>query len=175
MARVHRTAAPALLAITLLVLADGARADALDPADEAFRATSYRQAWAGALGREQHWTNPVTGHSGSVRPVKERLDPATHQTCREIQETLTAGDRPATGYAVGCRGTDGAWRIIEASAGEAAAPVAGPVPADVTPYVAPADIAAAGSGAGDVSGLPAQVRILVPWRGAPGAPPPAPH
>lgn len=145
MAWCHRIAALAvLLAIT------DAGADPLDAADEAFRAAGYRQAWSGALGQEQRWTNPATGHAGSVKAVKERLDPATRLPCREIMETLMAGDGTATGYAVGCRGNDGAWRIVQTSA-------------------------AAGSGAGDLSGLPAQVRILVPWRGSPGAPPPAPH
>lgn len=166
----------AAFASLVLLAATNAGADPLDAADEAFRAAGYRQAWAGALGQERRWTNPATGHAGSVKAVKERLDPATRLPCREILETLMTGDGTATGYAVGCRGNDGAWRIVQASAADAAtAPATAPVPADVTPYVAPADIAAAGSGAGDLSGLPAQVRILVPWRGSPGAPPPAPH
>jgi surface antigen len=165
----------AILALTVLA-APAVAADALDPADEAFRASSYRQAWAGPIGVEQHWANLATGHSGTVRATKERLDPASRQPCREIEESLTAGDRPATGYAVGCRAPDGTWRIVQASTAAAAPKRAGDIaPADVTPYVAPADIAADGSGSGTLSGLPAEVRILVPWRGSPGVPPPAPR
>ncbi|HEV2673529.1 MAG TPA: hypothetical protein VGV37_03240 [Aliidongia sp.] len=174
MVRLQWIAARPLL-FMLLVLARSAAADTLDSADEAFRAISYRQAWAGPLGQEQRWTNPATGHAGSVRAVKERLDTTTRQPCREIAETLVSDGRPATGYAVGCRGDDGAWRIVQASTTDATAKgVPGPVPADVIPYVAPADIAT-GGGTGDLSGLPAEIRILVPWRGGPGAPPPAPR
>jgi hypothetical protein len=165
-----RYAAPLVL---FFIGAGGVRAEPLDAADEAFRATSYRQAWAGALGQAQRWSNPASGHAGSVLATKEQLDPATHQPCREVTETLSAGDRPAVGYAVGCRTADGRWQIVQTSA--AANPSTSVVPADVTPYVAPADISADGSGREDPNGLPAQVRIYVPWRGAPGAVPPTPR
>jgi surface antigen len=161
--------------VLLLAAATADAAETLDAADESFRAASYAQAWAGPLNADHPWSNPASGHGGRVRATKERLDPASHQPCREIQEDVTAGDRPATGYAVGCRGTDGAWRIVQSSA-TATPNASAVVPADVTPYVAPADIDAAGSGgANDLSGLPAQVRIRVPWHGATGTTPPAPH
>ena len=167
---------PSSFILVLLLAASAAdAAETLDAADESFRAASYAQAWAGPLNTDHPWSNPASGHGGRVRATKERLDPASRQPCREIQEDVTAGDRPATGYAVGCRGADGAWRIVQSSAG-AATGTGAVVPADVTPYAAPADIDAAGSGGtGDLSGLPAQVRILVPWHGAAGAAPPAPH
>ncbi|MDB5361901.1 MAG: rane protein [Rhodospirillales bacterium] len=164
---------PSPLILALLLATTGAEAgEMLDPADESFRAASYAQAWAGPLNADHRWSNPASGHSGRVRATKERIDPASRQPCREIQEDVMAGDRPATGYAVGCRGSDGAWRIVQSSAASAI------VPADVTPYVAPADINAAGSGgASDLSGLPPQVRILVPMpaRGTAGTTPPAPR
>jgi surface antigen len=143
-------------------------AEALDPADEAFRAASFRQAWAGPIGVEQRWSNPVSGHGGSVRATRERIDPASHQPCREIQESLSIGAAPVAGYAVGCREGDGTWRIVQASAAEARAGTGTPadsiVPADVTPYVAPADISADGNGNADFSSLPPQVRIIVPGK-----------
>lgn len=171
---------PRSLILALALVASAARAaDGLDPADESFRAASYARAWAGPLKVDQAWSNPASGHGGRVRATKERIDAASHQPCREIQEEVTAGDRPATGYAVGCRGPDGAWRIVQSSAASAAGTTSAIVPADVTPYVAPADIDAAGSGgagnAGDLAGLPPQVRILVPWHGTAGATPPAPR
>jgi len=169
---------PRSLILVLSLVATAAQAaDGLDPADESFRASSYARAWAGPLNADQDWSNPASGHSGRVRATKERLDAASHQPCREIREEVTAGARPATGYAVGCRSPDGAWRIVQSSsASSAASTTSTVVPADVTPYVAPADINAAGSGgSGDLAGLPPQVRILVPGRGAAGATPPAPH
>jgi surface antigen len=168
---------PSSFILVLLLVASAAQAaELLDPADESFRAASYAQAWVGPLNADHGWSNPASGHSGRVRATKERLDAAGHQPCREIQEEVTAGDRPTTGYAVGCRGKDGAWRIVQSSAASATKTTSTIVPADVTPYVAPADIDAAGSGgAGDLAGLPPQVRIQVPWHGAAGATPPAPH
>ena len=164
---------PILPVLTLLLLASTASGEALDPADESFRAASYAQAWAGPLNADHPWSNPASGHSGRVRATKERLDPASHQLCREIQEDIIAGERPATGYAVGCRGTDGSWRVIQSSAAAGAPASTGAsstiVPADVTPYVAPADINAAGSGGGnDLSSLPPQFRIQVPASRLPG-------
>jgi surface antigen len=166
---------PVLSAVLLAAFSAGAAraAESLDPADEAFRAASFRQSWTAPLGAELRWTNPVSGHAGTVRPLKERLDPNSHQPCREVIESLSAGDRLATGYAVGCRGADGTWRIVQAST--AGPQAAGPVPADLAPYVPPADIAADGSGTGDPWNLPDQARILIPWRGAPGAVAPAPR
>lgn len=169
-----------LLPAALLVATTATAADGLDPADEAFRARSYAQAWAGPLNADHPWTNPASGHSGLVRATKERLDPTSHQPCREIQEDVSAGDRPATGYAVGCRGADGSWRIVQSSAigsaGGAANTSRTVVPADVTPYVAPADINAAGSGGtNDLSSLPPQVRIQVPWKGTTGTTSTTPH
>lgn len=161
--------------ILLLAASSAGAAEALDQADESFRAASYAQAWTGPLNADHPWSNPASGHSGRVRATKERLDPASRQPCREIQEDVTAGDRPATGYAVGCRGADGTWRIVQSSVA-ASAGAGAIVPADATPYVAPADIDAAGSGGtSDLSGLPADVRILVPWHGAAGTTRPAPH
>lgn len=167
---------PRSLILVLSLVATAAQAaDGLDPADESFRASSYARAWAGPLNADQDWSNPASGHSGRIRATKERLDTASHQTCREIQEEVTAGERPATGYAVGCRGADGTWRIVQSSVASATKTPSTIVPADVTPYVAPADINAAGSGGAADLGLPPQVRILVPGRGAAGATPPAPH
>jgi len=167
----------AVSGLVLIAVATAAAADPLDAADEAFRAAGYRQAWAGPLGQTQHWTNPASGHAGMVQALAERQDPTTQQPCREVVERVTAGDQTGEGYTVGCRGADGAWRIVQTSAAESGH--AGPVgrsivPADVTPYVAPADISADGSGADTPYGLPAEVRIFVPWHGAAGTLPPAP-
>ena len=163
---------PILPILTFMLVASTASAEALDPADESFRAASYAQAWAGPLNADHPWSNPASGHSGRVRATKERLDPASHQLCREIQEDIVAGERPATGYAVGCRGTDGSWRLVQSSAATGAPTSSGAstiAPADVTPYVAPADINAAGSGgANDLSSLPPQIRIQVPGSRLPG-------
>jgi len=167
-----------LLPAFLIPFATAAAAEPLDPADEAFRAASYTAAWTGPLGAAHGWKNPASGHAGSVKATKERIDPASHRPCREIEEIVSAGPSPATGYAVGCRGSDGSWQIVQSSAATGPVPTtSAEVPADVAPYVAPADINAPNISAqqGDAAALPPQVRILVPYRGAAGATPPAPH
>jgi surface antigen len=156
------------LIAALTILAPAAAAAELDRADEAFRAASYGRAWTGPVGAIQRWSNPASGNGGEIRTVKERRDAASGQPCREIEETVTTeGGTPTTGYAVGCRSSDGGWRIVQASAAETAAPTEpAVVPADVMPYVPPPDIAASGSG-GSLDDIPPQVRILVPGRGLP--------
>jgi len=60
-------------------------------------------------GEPQQWSNPETGHSGSVAPGGTFQ--SNGQTCRTFEEKVTAGDESATGRAVACQLPDGSWRI----------------------------------------------------------------
>ena len=57
------------------------------------------------------WTNPDSGHSGSVMPVRT-YQTASGQYCREYQQTVTVGGETKSGYGTACRQPDGSWKIV---------------------------------------------------------------
>lgn len=57
------------------------------------------------------WTNPDTGHSGTVTPVRT-YQTQTGQYCREYQQTITVGGRTEEAYGTACRQPDGTWKVV---------------------------------------------------------------
>ncbi|MDH3639009.1 MAG: RT0821/Lpp0805 family surface protein [Gammaproteobacteria bacterium] len=62
-------------------------------------------------GEVTRWTNPDSGHSGSVAPVRTYQN-AQGQYCREFQQTITVGGQTEQGHGTACRQPDGSWRIM---------------------------------------------------------------
>lgn len=54
------------------------------------------------------WKNAVSGHSGSVMPVRT-FRSRSGSYCREYAETLTIGDRTESYTDTACRDADGRW------------------------------------------------------------------
>ena len=61
-------------------------------------------------GRPVAWTNPDSGHSGTVTPV--RTFESNGSFCREYQQTVTIGGRPENSFGTACRQPDGSWRSV---------------------------------------------------------------
>lgn len=61
-------------------------------------------------GQGVNWTNPATGHRGSVTVLE--TDTSGARPCRTVQRVFTAGDTTRTGRALACRGADGSWEIV---------------------------------------------------------------
>jgi len=61
-------------------------------------------------GRAVAWTNPDSGHSGTITPV--RTYESNGRFCREFQQTVTIGGRPENSFGTACRQPDGSWRIV---------------------------------------------------------------
>lgn len=57
------------------------------------------------------WTDPDTGHGGSVVPV-ETWQASDGTYCREYQQTITIGGQTTEGYGTACRQPDGSWQIV---------------------------------------------------------------
>jgi surface antigen len=57
------------------------------------------------------WSNPNTGNSGTVTPMR------TYQTsngyCREFQTTINVGRQVQNAYGTVCRQPDGSWKIMQ--------------------------------------------------------------
>jgi surface antigen len=62
-------------------------------------------------GRSSTWTNPDSGHNGSVTPTRTYQN-AQGQYCREFTQNVTIGGQQHQGYGTACRQPDGSWKII---------------------------------------------------------------
>src|SRR5262245_18979129 len=61
-------------------------------------------------GKTVAWTNPESGHSGTVTPI--RTFESNGSFCREYDQTVTIGGRPENSFGTACRQPDGSWRIV---------------------------------------------------------------
>lgn len=79
--------------------------------------------------RSSRWTNPDSGHSGTITPRPAYTNSAG-QYCREFQQTILIGGREESAYGTACRQPDGSWQIV--NSGHAA-----PQMSAMTPTVSP--------------------------------------
>jgi surface antigen len=85
----------------------------LDKADRNYAARAQQQATAAPIGQSIVWSNPASGHTGYVTPVRDGRDAATGAYCREFQQTITVGGQSQQGYGTACRQPDGSWRVVQ--------------------------------------------------------------
>lgn len=83
----------------------------LDRADELYMArTTQASLEHTRTGTTSTWSNPDSGHGGTVTPVDTyRRDDGTY--CREFQQTVTVGGETQQAYGTACRQPDGSWKI----------------------------------------------------------------
>ncbi|RVU33841.1 glycine zipper 2TM domain-containing protein [Hwanghaeella grinnelliae] len=62
-------------------------------------------------GQTSTWSNPDSGHQGTVTPTKTYQEPSG-QYCREYQQTVTVGNEQQEAYGTACRQPDGSWKIV---------------------------------------------------------------
>lgn len=83
----------------------------LDKADRAHaRRTAAVALENNNVGQTSSWSNPDTGHSGSVTPT--RTDYRTGGRCRNYRTTITVDGRTERAIGRACRQADGTWRIV---------------------------------------------------------------
>ncbi len=83
----------------------------LDDRDKKIAAESAHRALETApSGHSVAWTNPDSGHSGTVTPVRTYQSGGTY--CREYQQTVTIDGKQERSYGTACRQPDGTWRIV---------------------------------------------------------------
>lgn len=84
----------------------------LDRGDMAYyNQTSQRALETGQPGQALPWSNPQTGHYGSVTP-NNYYQNASGQYCREYNQKITVGNRTENGYGTACRQPDGSWQVV---------------------------------------------------------------
>ncbi len=65
-----------------------------------------------AIGQSTDWTNPATGHLGTVTPLVTASD-GKETRCRRFQQTATVEERTAIVYDTACRRADGRWASVD--------------------------------------------------------------
>ncbi len=101
------TAAGALLGL----FAGSEVGKSLDRADRLAAERAQQQAYAAPVGQQITWSNPNSGHSGTITPIRDGRDQAGNY-CREYQTTVTIGGRPQQAYGTACRQPDGSWKVL---------------------------------------------------------------
>ena len=82
----------------------------LDQRDKRLAAETQQRALETApTGKPVAWTNPDTGHSGTVTPMRTYQSGGTY--CREFQNNVTIGGKDEKAYGTACRQPDGSWKV----------------------------------------------------------------
>jgi len=85
----------------------------LDRADRLYASRTTQSALESSRsGVTSTWSNPDSGHSGTVTP-QPAYQTSSGEYCREYQQQITVGGRTETGYGTACRQPDGTWRIVK--------------------------------------------------------------
>jgi len=83
----------------------------LDKADKTAMEQASTKATTAPLGQPISWSNPDSGHSGTVTPTREGTA-ANGDYCREFQQTVTVGGKTEKAFGTACRQPDGSWKIV---------------------------------------------------------------
>jgi surface antigen len=82
----------------------------LDQRDKRLAAETQQRALESApTGKPVAWTNPDTGHSGTVTPTRTYQSGGSY--CREFQNNVTIGGKDEKAYGTACRQPDGSWKV----------------------------------------------------------------
>ena len=83
----------------------------LDKADRLYASQTANAALErNTSGQSSTWSNPDSGHSGTITPVRT-VQSADRSPCREYQTTVTIGGKTETAYGRACRQSDGSWQV----------------------------------------------------------------
>ena len=82
----------------------------LDRADMVYAQQANARAHTAPIGQSVSWSNPQTGHSGTVTPVYD-FKASTGRYCREYQQTIYIDGQAQTGYGTACQNADGTWQV----------------------------------------------------------------
>lgn len=84
----------------------------LDKRDqEAMQQTTQKSLETSPTGTVSKWSNPDSGHSGTVTP-QTTFTNKDGLKCREYQQTVTADGKTETAYGTACQQTDGSWKVV---------------------------------------------------------------
>jgi|MEHZ01.5.fsa_nt_MEHZ011502097.1_19 surface antigen len=85
----------------------------LGPKDKAEMQKAEETAHVKPIGETVAWTNPDSGNSGTVTPVREGRSSQTGARCREYQTTVNADGKDGEAFGTVCQQPDGSWKIVK--------------------------------------------------------------
>jgi surface antigen len=92
--------------------AGGELGKSLDRADRLYAERNAQQTLETApIGQTSGWTNPDSGHSGTITPTRT-YQTASTGPCREYTQTVNIGGQTEQAYGTACRQPDGSWKVI---------------------------------------------------------------
>lgn len=84
----------------------------LDQADIAYHEQAVNRAYSAPINQPISWSNPESGHSGTVTPVREGRQASTGNLCREYKQTIVVDGQAETAYGRACQNADGSWQLV---------------------------------------------------------------
>jgi surface antigen len=91
-------------------LLGGLAGNMLDQRDKRMAAEAQQRALESApTGQPVAWTNPDSGHSGTVTPTRTYQSSGTY--CREFQNNVVIGGKSEPAWGTACRQPDGSWKV----------------------------------------------------------------
>lgn len=63
------------------------------------------------VGQSSTWSNPDSGHSGTVTPTRT-VHTSSGLPCRDYETTVTIDGRTETAVGRACRQSDGTWKVV---------------------------------------------------------------
>ena len=91
-------------------LLGGLAGNMLDQRDKRMAAEAQQRALETApTGKPVAWTNPDTGHTGTVTPTRTYQSGSGY--CREFQNDVVIGGKSEKAYGTACRQPDGSWKV----------------------------------------------------------------
>lgn len=85
--------------------------NSLDRADMVYAANASERAHSAPVGETISWSNPESGHSGSITPVREGKSTAGRY-CREYEQEIRVDGRRETAVGQACQNSDGTWQVV---------------------------------------------------------------
>jgi len=84
----------------------------LDKADRLYaQQTAHSALERNPSGRTSTWSNPDSGHSGTITPTRT-VQAADGSPCRDYETTVTIDGKVETAVGRACRQADGTWRVV---------------------------------------------------------------
>lgn len=84
----------------------------LDRADMQYHDAAAQRAYSAPLNQQINWSNPESGNSGTITPIREGTQSGTGAYCREYRQNIMVGGKSEEAIGRACRNPDGTWTPV---------------------------------------------------------------
>jgi len=83
----------------------------LDTADRLAAQQAIERSYSAPLNQTIEWSNPESGHRGTVTPIREGRS-STGGICREYKQSIIIDNQNETATGRACQNPDGSWSVV---------------------------------------------------------------